>query len=163
MFQDDLQNNEHYNQIGSKPREKQTEGTIFHYPLIIFKKNDFTKLVLDARYLNYSNTHQSYESWTLELIKTQVARGYRRYKSSSNFLCTLAEASIHGVTITLTRVSSAEEFSLLFEFLMALNVVQTSSGNKCLSSSKIWFSRDLRQFALIKFYPRHIPKQRCYN
>ena len=47
--------------IGSTPFEKPSYGTTFLNPLIIKKKNDSTRLVLDTRYLN-TNTDQSSET-----------------------------------------------------------------------------------------------------
>ena len=59
---DELEKNGIIRQIGSTPNEKLTYGTIILNPLIIIRKNDSIKIVLDARLLN-SNTDQSSESW----------------------------------------------------------------------------------------------------
>ena len=70
---EELEKNGIIRQIGSTPHEKPNYGTIFLNPLIVIKKNDTIKNVLDARHLN-SNTDQSSESWPLEPPATQLAQ-----------------------------------------------------------------------------------------
>ena len=60
-------------QIGSNPSENPIYGTTFLNPLIIIPKGDTIKLVLDSLNLN-SNTDQSFESWPIEPLASQLAR-----------------------------------------------------------------------------------------
>ena len=60
-------------QIGSRPLEKSKCETSLSKPLIIIKKKDSIKVVLEARHLS-SNTDQSSESRPLEPLETQPAK-----------------------------------------------------------------------------------------
>ena len=110
---DELEKNGIIRQIGSTPHEKPNYGTTFLNPLIIIKKNDSIKIVLDARHLN-SNTDQSSESWPLEPLATQLARADKKYKSAIDLMYAYAHATLDEETIKLTGFSSGDR---LFAFI----------------------------------------------
>ena len=91
-------------QTGSMPHEKPNYGTAFLKPLIIIKKKNSIKIVLDARHLN-SNTDQSTESWPLEPLARQLARANKNYKSAIDLMYAYARATLDDETIKLTGFS----------------------------------------------------------
>ena len=119
-------------QIGSTPRKKLDYRTTFLSPLIIFKKKDFNKNVLDAGHLN-TNTNQSSESWPLEPLATQLARAEN--KTNLHFILCLHKHLLHLMMKLLKLLYFHLVIILLLpvQDIMALRVFQFFfSHNECL-------------------------------
>ena len=61
-------------------------GSLFVNPIILMPKNDYVKLVIDARFLN-SVTDLTIYSWPLELVQMIVARVNDKVFSVSDLSC----------------------------------------------------------------------------
>ena len=61
-------------------------GSLFVNPIILMPKNDYVKLVIDARYLN-SVTDLTNYSWSLEPVQIIMTRVNGRVFSVSDVLC----------------------------------------------------------------------------
>ena len=61
-------------------------GSLFVNPIILMPKNDYVKLVIDARYLN-SVTDLTNYSWPLEPVQMIMTRVNRRFFSVSDLSC----------------------------------------------------------------------------
>ena len=95
-------------QIGSSSDEKLTIGTTVLNLLIIIPKGDSIKVVLDARQLK-SNTNQELESWPIETLAPQLARGNKKNKSTIALLYAYAHTPLDEETIKLTGFSSGDK------------------------------------------------------
>ena len=121
-------------------------GTIYLSPLIIIRKGDSIKCVLDARHLN-SNTEQSDESGPIEPLAPQLARGNKKYKCAIDLMYAYAHTPLDEETIKLTSFSSGDKrfafirgiygFQRTPKFLYKTNVhlLQNSYRNKVLPLS----------------------------
>ena len=109
MFLDKLQKNWIIKQSSSTFHEKPKHATVFSRPLIIMKKKDSIKVVLDARYFN-SNTDQSSESWPLEPQATQTAETNKEYKSAIGLKFACTHATLDDETYKVTEFSSRDKF-----------------------------------------------------
>ena len=112
-FLEELEKYNTIKQIGSSPQDKPVYGTTYSNPLIIIRKGDTTKCVLDARHLN-SNTEQSDESWPIEPLAPQLARANKKYKCSIDLMYAYAHTPLDEETIKLTSFSSGDK---LFAFI----------------------------------------------
>ena len=61
-------------------------GSLFVNPIILIPKNDYVKLVIDARYLNSVTDLKNY-SWPLEPIQMIMTRGNGKFFSVSDLSC----------------------------------------------------------------------------
>ena len=100
-------------QIGSSPQDKPVYGTTYSNPLIITPKGDTIKCVLDARHLN-SNTEQSDESRSIELLAPKLARANKKYKCAIDLMYTYAHTPLDEDTNKLINFSSGDK---LFAFI----------------------------------------------
>ena len=100
-------------QIGFSPQDKPVYGTTYLNPPIIIPKGDTIKFVLDARHLN-SNTEQSDESWPIEPLTPQLARGNKKYKSAIDHMYAYAHTPPDEDTSKPTSFSSGDK---LFAFI----------------------------------------------
>ena len=68
-------------------------GSLFVNPIILMPKNDYVKLVIDARYLN-SVTDFTNPSWPLEPVQTIMTRFNGKVFSVSDLSCAYHQGTI---------------------------------------------------------------------
>ena len=81
--------------------EHNDSNSWFVNPIIILPKNDYVKLVIDARYLN-SITDTSNSSWTLEPLQVLMIRLNGAYFTSSDLSCAFHQVPLTEETQKLT-------------------------------------------------------------
>ena len=76
-------------------------GTLFVHPIILLPKNDYVKLVIDARYLNSVNDLTNY-SWPIEPLKMIMTRVNGKVFSVSDLSCAYHQVPLSPETQKLT-------------------------------------------------------------
>ena len=77
-------------------------GSLFVNPLILILKNDYVKLVIDARYLNSVTDLTSY-SWPLEPVQLIMTRKNGKFFSVSDLSCAYHQVPLSLETQKLTN------------------------------------------------------------
>ena len=96
---DELLKNDIIREMGNVDRNEL--GTSFVNPIILLPKNDYIKLVIDARYLNSITDLSSY-SWPLEPIQTLLTRINGKYFTTSDLSCAYHQVPLTDETQKLT-------------------------------------------------------------
>ena len=133
-FLDDLQKIAVLNRLGSTPHDIPKFGTTSLNPLIIIKRNDFFKNVLNARHFK-SNFDQSSESWPLELLATQLAKEKKKYKSALALLYANEHATLNDAAIKQAGFSSGDKLLAFIRRFIGLKSIPIFLQNKRPSSS----------------------------
>ena len=76
-------------------------GSLFVNPIILMPKNDYVKLVIDARYLNSVSDLANY-SWQLELVQMIMTRVNGKFFSVSDLSCEYHQVPLSYETQKLT-------------------------------------------------------------
>ena len=76
-------------------------GSLFVNPIILMPKNDYVKLVIDARYLN-SVTDLTNYSWPLEPVQSIMTRVHGKVFSVSDLSCAYHQVPLSPETQKLT-------------------------------------------------------------
>ena len=91
-------------------------GSIFVNPIILMPKNDYVKLVIDARYLN-SVTDLTNYSWPLEPVQTIMARVMGKVFSVSDLSCACHQVPLSPETQKLTSfIIGGKQYTYTREF-----------------------------------------------
>ena len=84
------------------------KGSFFVKPIILMTKNDYLKLVIDARYLNSMIDLTNY-SWPLELMQLVMTWVTGKFFSVSDLSCAHHQVPLSPETLKLTRFLIAEK------------------------------------------------------